>query len=84
VTEQSSERAMLMTGNRVGLALMPAEDVPIIARWNQDLEFTALLGTPGETHTLEMNCLLITSSMGHTAMVRCRRASALAANHWAA
>jgi RimJ/RimL family protein N-acetyltransferase len=45
---------MLMTGNRVGLALMRAEDAPIIARWNQDLEFTARLGTPGEAHTLEM------------------------------
>ena len=43
-----------MTGNSVGLALMRAEDVPTIARWNQDLEFTARLGTPGEAHTLEM------------------------------
>jgi RimJ/RimL family protein N-acetyltransferase len=45
---------MIMTGNSVGLALMRAEDVPTFARWNQDLEFTALLGTPGEAHTLEM------------------------------
>jgi RimJ/RimL family protein N-acetyltransferase len=33
---------------------MRQEDVPTIARWNQDLEFTALLGPPGEAHTLEM------------------------------
>ena len=33
---------------------MRADDVPIIARWNQDLEFTARLATPGEAHTLEM------------------------------
>ena len=45
---------MIMTGHGVGLALMRQEDVPTIARWNQDLEFTALLGTPGEAHTLEM------------------------------
>jgi len=38
----------------VGLALMRKEDVPAIARWNQDLEFTALLGGPGEAHSLEM------------------------------
>jgi RimJ/RimL family protein N-acetyltransferase len=51
---QSSDRAIIMTGDRVGLALMRAEDVPTIARWNQDLEFTALLGTPGEAHTVEV------------------------------
>jgi RimJ/RimL family protein N-acetyltransferase len=45
---------MIMTGNSVGLALMHTDDIPIFARWNQDLEFTALLGTPGEAHTLEM------------------------------
>src|SRR5436190_21026374 len=43
-----------MTGNSVGLALTRAQDGPTIARWNQDLEFTARLGTPGEAHTLEM------------------------------
>jgi|KBSSwiStaDraftv2_1062776.scaffolds.fasta_scaffold01733_4 RimJ/RimL family protein N-acetyltransferase len=43
-----------MSGSSVGLALMRADDVPIIARWNQDLEFTARLATPGEAHTLEM------------------------------
>jgi hypothetical protein len=50
--QQSGDRVMVMTGNAVGLALMCAEDVPM--RWNQDLEFTALLGTPGEAHTIEM------------------------------
>src|SRR5262249_5465453 len=44
---------LLLEGSMVGLALMRAEDAPVIARWNQDLEFTALLGTPGEAHTLE-------------------------------
>jgi len=50
----ASGRVMIMTGNSVGLALMRVEDVPTITRWNQDLEFTARLGTPGEAHTLEM------------------------------
>jgi RimJ/RimL family protein N-acetyltransferase len=45
---------MLMSGKSVALALMQASDVPIITRWNQDLEFTARIGTPGEAHTLEM------------------------------
>ena len=35
--QKSSDRVMIMTGNNVGLALMRAEDVPTIARWNQDL-----------------------------------------------
>jgi hypothetical protein len=52
--QQSTDRVLIMTGNRVGLALMRAEDVPTIARWNQDLEFTARLGIPGEAHTLAM------------------------------
>jgi RimJ/RimL family protein N-acetyltransferase len=52
--QSSSDRVMLMTGNSVGLALMVAEDAPTIARWNQDLEFTARLRTPEEAHTLEM------------------------------
>ena len=33
---------------------MRREDVPPIARWNQDLEFTASIGTPGDADTLEM------------------------------
>jgi RimJ/RimL family protein N-acetyltransferase len=53
VDQQGCARPLVMTGNRVGLALMRAEDVATIARWNQDLEFTALLGAPGEAHTLE-------------------------------
>jgi RimJ/RimL family protein N-acetyltransferase len=47
-------RAILLEGHKVGLALMLKEDVPAIARWNQDLEFTARVGTPGEAHSLEM------------------------------
>ena len=51
---QSSDRVIVMAGDCAGLALMRAEDAPTIARWNQDLEFTARLGTPGEAHTLEL------------------------------
>jgi len=49
-----NSRPVLMGGHTVGLALMRPEDVPVIARWNQDLEFTASIGTPGEAHTIEM------------------------------
>jgi RimJ/RimL family protein N-acetyltransferase len=52
--QRFGDRIIVMMGNSVGLSLMRAEDVPTIARWNQDLEFTARLGTPGEAHTLEM------------------------------
>lgn len=52
--QRGDSRPLVMTGTRVGLALMVAEDVPTIARWNQDLEFTARLGNPGEAHTLEV------------------------------
>ena len=45
---------MLMMGNSVGLAAMIADDVSTIARWNQNLEFTARIGAPGEAHTREM------------------------------
>jgi RimJ/RimL family protein N-acetyltransferase len=48
------DRAILLAGHRVGLALMRKEDVPTIARWHQDLEFTANIGSPGEAHSLEM------------------------------
>jgi len=51
---QANSRPLLVTGNSVGLAVMIEDDVPIIARWNQDLEFTARIGTPGEAHTLQM------------------------------
>jgi RimJ/RimL family protein N-acetyltransferase len=47
-------RPILLEGHKVGLALMLKEDVPTLARWNQDLEFTARIGTPGEVHSLEM------------------------------
>ncbi|MGL4234901.1 GNAT family N-acetyltransferase [Tabrizicola sp.] len=46
-------RVMILSGDHVGLALMQASDVPMIARWNQDLDFTARLGAPGEAHSLE-------------------------------
>ena len=45
---------MLLEGHKVALALMLKEDVPALARWNQDLEFTARMGSPGEAHSLEM------------------------------
>jgi RimJ/RimL family protein N-acetyltransferase len=50
----AADRVLLLQGEKVGLALMRREDVSTLARWNQDLEFTANLGTPGEAHTLEM------------------------------
>jgi hypothetical protein len=54
-TEMSEQqRPFLLRGNSVGLALMRRDDVPIIARWHQDLEFTASIGSPGEAHSLEM------------------------------
>jgi RimJ/RimL family protein N-acetyltransferase len=48
------DRPVLMGGNAVGLALLRPEDVPVTARWNQDLAFTANIGSPGEAHTIEM------------------------------
>jgi RimJ/RimL family protein N-acetyltransferase len=51
---QANSRPLLMTGNSVGLSVMIADDVQIIAQWNQDLEFTTRIGTPGEAHTREM------------------------------
>lgn len=47
-------RALVLAGERVGLALMQASDVPVIARWHQDLDFTARIGTPGEAHSLQV------------------------------
>lgn len=47
-------RAILIPGKKVGLALMQTEDIPAFTRWNQDLEFTARIGTPGDAHTIEM------------------------------
>jgi RimJ/RimL family protein N-acetyltransferase len=52
--DRKLDRAVLMDGHSVGLALMRPEDVTAMARWNQDLEFTASIGTPGEAHTVEM------------------------------
>jgi RimJ/RimL family protein N-acetyltransferase len=48
------DRPLLIEGHAVGLALMRPEDVAAIARWHQDLEFTANIGSPGEAHTVEM------------------------------
>jgi RimJ/RimL family protein N-acetyltransferase len=45
-------RPILLAGHKVGLALMLKEDIPALARWNQDLEFTARMGSPGEAHSL--------------------------------
>ena len=42
-----NDRPVLLGGHKVGLALMRKEDVPTIARWNQDIEFTARIGQPG-------------------------------------
>jgi RimJ/RimL family protein N-acetyltransferase len=50
----TTDRPLLLQGELVGLALMRREDVPVIARWHQDLEFTANIGVPGDAHTLEM------------------------------
>jgi RimJ/RimL family protein N-acetyltransferase len=50
----AADRVLLLEGEKVGLALMRKEDISTFACWNQDLEFTASLGTPGEAHTLEM------------------------------
>ena len=52
-TESSGARPILVSGERVGLAMMVPADVPLLARWNQDLTFTAHIGSPGEAHSLE-------------------------------
>jgi RimJ/RimL family protein N-acetyltransferase len=52
--DPKDDRPILLGGRQVGLALMRKEDVPTIARWHQDLEFTASIGSPGEAHSLEM------------------------------
>jgi RimJ/RimL family protein N-acetyltransferase len=50
---REDRRPILLGGHKVGLALMRKADVPVIARWHQDLEFTASIGNPGEAHSLE-------------------------------
>ncbi len=50
----ATERPILIQGKHVGLTMMRKEDIPTIARWHQNLEFTAFMGAPGEVHTLEM------------------------------
>jgi RimJ/RimL family protein N-acetyltransferase len=54
VDRPKDRRPILLEGRTVGLALMRKEDIPTIAHWNQDLEFTARMGAPGEAHSLEM------------------------------
>jgi hypothetical protein len=54
VDRPKDSRPILLAGHKVGLALMLKEDIPAFARWNQDLEFTARMGSPGEVHSLEM------------------------------
>jgi RimJ/RimL family protein N-acetyltransferase len=51
--QDNPRRALILAGDRVGLSVMQAQDVPSCALWNQDLDFTARLGVPGEAHTLE-------------------------------
>ncbi|HEX7842025.1 MAG TPA: GNAT family protein [Kofleriaceae bacterium] len=52
VTE--TRRPLVVPGDKVALAMMIPADVADIARWHQNLEFTALMGTPGEIQTVEM------------------------------
>ncbi|MBS2016741.1 MAG: GNAT family N-acetyltransferase [Deltaproteobacteria bacterium] len=49
-----NERPILLRGDKVALAMMSQDDVPSIARWHQNLEFTAMMGFPGEVQTSEM------------------------------
>ena len=48
---------MLIAANSVGLALMRAEDVPIITRWNQDLDV--------KPQHLCIGCLAPTDAQAH-------------------
>ena len=52
--DTTPDRPLLLQGKKVGLAVMRKANVPAFARWNQDLEFTALIGSPGDVHTIEM------------------------------
>lgn len=47
-------RPLILEGDKLALAMMVAADVEHIARWHQNLEFTTLMGTPGEIQTTEM------------------------------
>jgi RimJ/RimL family protein N-acetyltransferase len=51
--QELTRRVIVLAGDRVGLSVMQAQDVPAITLWNQDLDFTARLGVPGEAHTLK-------------------------------
>jgi len=50
-------RPVLLRGDCLGLALMRQEDVPTIARWNQDLEFTARIGSFANTRSARPLCV---------------------------
>jgi RimJ/RimL family protein N-acetyltransferase len=50
----SATRPLVMRGRVAALAMMEKEDAGELARWHQNLEFTTLMGTPGEIHTREM------------------------------
>jgi RimJ/RimL family protein N-acetyltransferase len=49
-----NQRPLILTGEKVARAMMVADDVEAFAAWYQDLEFTKMLGTPGELQTVEM------------------------------
>jgi len=49
-----NQRPLVMTGENVALAMMVADDIEAFAAWYQDLEFTRMLGIPGELQTVEM------------------------------
>jgi RimJ/RimL family protein N-acetyltransferase len=49
-----AERPLLLQGPNVALTMMRKDDVGAVARWHQNLEFTAGMGVPGEVQTLEM------------------------------
>jgi len=53
-TINQNQRPLVITGEKVALAMMVAEDAEEIAVWHQNLEFTKMLGTPGELQTVEM------------------------------
>jgi RimJ/RimL family protein N-acetyltransferase len=50
----SEERPILVSGDRTALVMMQSDDAAVIARWHQNLEFTAMMAAPGEIHTLVM------------------------------
>ncbi|WP_322822177.1 GNAT family protein [Chloroflexus sp.] len=55
-------RPKVMTGEKVFLSHVFAEDAPLLAQWFADLEFTTLLGQQGRSFTLEQEQQWITES----------------------